>query len=153
MSDIHLIIFGRQSKPYHIRLKSKMSLLDHYNLGGRGIMNSQESIENLNCCIGALRKGNLQLKTLGIKKAQAEKAYRVKQAEEILKLKTEKHPATLIMELVKGNEEVAQLRLQRDIAESAYHNCISSIENLRVEIDAIKSKIKWLRAELNRYKH
>ena len=37
---------------------------------------------------------------------QAERVYRVKQAEEIPKFKEEKHPVTLIMELVKGNKEV-----------------------------------------------
>jgi len=118
---------------------------------GREIMNSQGVMGSLNSCIHALNKGNAELKILGLKKAQAEKAYRVKQAEEILKLKTEKHPATLIMEIVKGNEEVAELRLQRDIAESAYHNCISSIDNLRVEIDAIKSKLNWLRVQLENW--
>jgi len=118
---------------------------------GREIMNSQGVMGSLNSCIHALNKGNAELKILGLKKAQAEKAYRVKRAEEILKLKTEKHPATLIMEIVKGNEEVAELRLQRDIAESAYHNCISSIDNLRVEIDAIKSKLNWLRVQLENW--
>ena len=114
-------------------------------------MNKQGIVKNLNSCILALNEGNINLKILGLKKAQAEKAYRVKQAEEILKLKTEKHPATLIMELVKGNEEVAELRLQRDIAESDYHNCISAIYNLRLEIDAITSKLKWLREELRNW--
>jgi len=118
---------------------------------GREIMNSQGVMGSLNSCIQALNKGNNELKIFGLKKAQAEKAYRVKQAEEILKLKTEKYPATLIMELVKGNEEVAQLRLQRDLAESAYHNCISAIDNLRVEIDAIKSKLNWLRVQLENW--
>ena len=69
--------------------------------------------------------------------------------QEILKLRTEKYPVTLIMELVKGNEEVAELRLQKDIAESAYYTCISATENLRLETDVIRSKLTWLRAELS----
>jgi len=118
---------------------------------GKEVMNSQGVMRSLNSCIQALSKGNRELKVLGVKKAKAEKAYRVKQAEEILKLKTEKYPATLIMELVKGNEEVAELRSQRDVAESAYYNCISAIDNLRVEIEAVRSKLKWLRAELRNW--
>lgn len=114
-------------------------------------MNKQGIIKSVNTCILALNEGNINLKILGIKKAQAEKAYRIKQAEEILKLKTEKYPATLIMELVKGNEEVAELRLQRDIADSDYHNCISAIDNLRIEIAAITSKLKWIREELKNW--
>jgi len=112
-------------------------------------MNPQALIENLNSCIIALNRGNTELKTLGLKKAQTEKAYRVKKAQEILKLRTEKYPVTLIMELVKGNEEVAELRLQKDIAESAYYTCISATENLRLETDVIRSKLTWLRAELS----
>lgn len=104
-------------------------------------MNSQANIRSLDVCIIALSNTNDELKVLGIKKAIAEKAYRVRQAKEILNLKADKHPATLIMELVKGNEEVAELRLQRDIAESEYYNCISKIENLRIKINVIKSSV------------
>lgn len=112
------------------------------------MMNPQGILRRLNCCTLELNKGNSELKKLGVKKAQAEKAYKVKQAEEILKLKSEKYPATLIMELVKGNEEVAELRMQRDIAESAYNACINAIVNLRLEIETIKSKLKLYREGL-----
>lgn len=115
-------------------------------------MNLQGIMESLNLCIVALGKGSTELKTLGLRRAQAEKAYRVKQAQEILKLKFEKYPATLIMELVKGNEEVAELRLQRDIAESAYHTCKNAIENLRMEVEVLRSKLIWIRTELNNWK-
>lgn len=51
------------------------------------------------------------------------------------------------MELVKGNEEVAELRLQRDIAESAYYVGLEAMNNLRLEIEIIRSKLTWLRNE------
>jgi hypothetical protein len=111
-------------------------------------MNPQGIINKLNECVQALSRGNTQLKTLAINKAKTEKLYRVKQAQEILKLKTEKYPATLIMELVKGNEDVAELRLKKDIAESDYYTCISSIENLRLEVEILRSQLTWLRTEL-----
>lgn len=112
-------------------------------------MNPQGIIKRLNFCILSLSKNNAKLKILGVRKAQAEKAYKIKQAQEILKLKTEKYPAILIMELVKGNEEVADLRSQRDKSESDYYACKSAIENLRLEIDAIKSKLTLIRATLS----
>lgn len=112
-------------------------------------MNLQGIMEELNICTLALNKGNSKLKTLGLMKAQAEKAYRVRLAEEILKLREEKYPATLIIELAKGNEDVAELRLQRDVAENSYYACISATENLKLEIDSIKSKLKWVRAEMS----
>lgn len=110
-------------------------------------MNPQGIMASLDQCLLALSKGNTELKTLGLKKAQTEKAYSIKKAQEILKLKLEKYPATLIMEVIRGNEEIAELRLQKDIAESAYYTCISAIENLRLEIEVLRTKIAWLRTE------
>lgn len=111
-------------------------------------MNPQSLIDRLNQCIAALGRGNTQMKTLGLEKAKAEKEYKVRQAQEILKLRAEKYQATLIMELVKGNCEVADLRLKRDIAESAYFVGLEAMNNLRLEIEIIRSQLTWLRTEL-----
>lgn len=111
-------------------------------------MNPQELMDRLEKCIAALGRGNTQMKTLGLEKAKTERDYKIKQAQEILKLKADKYPATLIMELVKGNEEVAELRLQRDIAESSYFVGLEAMNNLRLEIEIIRSKLTWLRNEL-----
>ena len=111
-------------------------------------MNPQGLIERLDQCVAALSRGNTQMKTLGLEKAKTERNYKVKQAQTILKLKSEGYPATLIMELVKGNEEVAELRLKRDIAESSYYVGIQAMENLRLEIEILRSKLTWMRTEL-----
>lgn len=111
-------------------------------------MNPQQLINGLDSCILALSKGNTELKTLGLKKAQTERDYRVAMAQEILKLKAEKYPATLIIYMAKGNERVADLRLQRDIAESAYFVALDAVNNLRSEIEIIRSKLTWMRTEL-----
>lgn len=104
-------------------------------------------IEKINTCVQALTQGNINLKTLSIQKAQAEQSYRVALAKEMLKLKAEKYPATLIQDIVRGNEEVARLRLDRDIAESAYYTAISAMDNLKLEIETLRSQLTWLRAE------
>lgn len=111
-------------------------------------MNPQQLLDRLDRCIAALGRGNTQLKTLGLEKAKTEKEYKIRQAQEILKLKAEKYPSTLIMELVKGNEEVADLRLKRDIAESSYYVGLEAMTNLRLEIEIIRSQLTWLRTEL-----
>lgn len=111
-------------------------------------MNPNQIIQQLDQCVIALTKGNTNLKTLGLNKAQTEMSYKIRQAQEIFKLKAEKYPATLIMELVKGNEEVARLRLERDIAESSYFVALDAINNLRSEIEILRSKLTWLRNEL-----
>lgn len=110
--------------------------------------NPQQLMDRLEKCIAALGRGNTQMKTLGLEKAKTEKEYRIRQAQEILKLRAEGNKVTVIQDLAKGNEEVAELRLRRDVAESAYYTCISAIDNLRLEIDVLRSKLTWLRAEL-----
>lgn len=111
-------------------------------------MNPQQVIEQMEIARQALTRGNTQLKTLSIKKAEAERNYRIRKAQEILKLRAEKYPVTIIQDVVKGDKEVAELRLKRDIAESDYYTCISAIENLRLDIEILRSKLTWLRVEL-----
>ena len=77
------------------------------------------------------------LKERGIKKAKAEMDYRIALAQEQLRLKDGKMPATLIMDLSRGNEKVAGLRMERDIAEVLYDTCQQQIYTSRKEIDII----------------
>lgn len=111
-------------------------------------MNPEKVLDQIELSKQALTRGNTQLKTLSIKKAEAERNYRVEVRKEILKLRLEKVPTTIIHDLVRGNEKIAELRLKRDIAESDYYTCISAIENLRLDIEILRSKLTWLRVEL-----
>ncbi|NFT07633.1 hypothetical protein FDF26_11260 [Clostridium botulinum] len=111
-------------------------------------MNPQLLMENLNRCVQALGQGNVQMKTLGLEKAKAERDYRVKYNQKMVQLKLEKCQATLITSLSKSDPEVAELAMKKDIAESAYYTCISATENLRLEIEIIRTKLAWLRTEL-----
>lgn len=110
--------------------------------------NPQLILNKLDECVRALTLANTNLKTLGLNKAQTEMNYRIKKAQEILNLKADKYPVTLIMEIVKGNEEVANLRLERDIAQSSYFVALDAINNTRAEIEILRSKLAWERTEL-----
>lgn len=111
-------------------------------------MNPQELFEKLDKCIAALGRGNIQLKQLALKKDNTENIYRIALRKEILKLKLEGQAATLINDLAKGEEKVARLRLERDIAKDSYYVCLNAIDNLRLEIECIRSRITWERVEL-----
>jgi hypothetical protein len=111
-------------------------------------MTPGQIIEKLNVAQIALTKGNIEQKTLALKKAEAKKNYSIAKAKKILILKAEKYPATLIQDLVVGDEKIAELRLQRDISESAYYTAISAMENLRLEVETLRSLLTWLRMEL-----
>lgn len=111
-------------------------------------MTPGEIIEKINIVQIALTKGNSEIKTLGIKKAEAKRNYAVALNKKILLLKAEKYPATLIQDMARGDDEVAELRLKKDIAESAYFTSISAEDNLRLEIETLRSMLTWLRVEL-----
>lgn len=114
------------------------------------IINPQEIIEKLNTCIIAIQKGNAELKSLGLKKAKAEREYRVALQKEMLRLKTEGYKVTIIPDMARGNETVANLRLNRDIVESTYYCCRDGIKYLETEIDILRSQLAWMKAELNK---
>ncbi|MFT8347699.1 hypothetical protein [Clostridium saccharoperbutylacetonicum] len=111
-------------------------------------MNPMELMNKLDACVLALSQGNIEQKKLGIEKAKTEKEYRIKYNQKMVQLKLEKCQTTLISALVKNDPEVAELAMKRDIAESAYYTCISATENIRLEAEIIRTKISWLRAEL-----
>ncbi|WP_061317538.1 hypothetical protein [Clostridium botulinum] len=112
-------------------------------------MTPVEIMKKIGVCQQALTRGNTELKTLGVKKARAEHDYKVALRKEILRLRQlEKQPATLINDLAKGKEEIAKLRLNRDIAETNYSVCIEAMRNLRLELEAYRSFLTWERVEL-----
>ncbi|MBE6067973.1 MAG: hypothetical protein E7211_09820 [Clostridium lundense] len=112
-------------------------------------MGPQEIMNKIQACQQALTVGNMELKTLGVKKANAERKYRIELRKEILRLRQlEKQPATLINDLAKGKEEIAQLRLERDIGETNYSVCLEAMRNLRLELEAYRSFLTWERVEL-----
>lgn len=111
-------------------------------------MNPEEIFRQLNSCILALGKGNIEQKRLGLEKAKTERDYRVAYNKKMLELKLDKCQATLIVTIAKTDPVVADLAMKKDIAESAYYTCISAIENLREEISILRTKISWLKEEL-----
>lgn len=74
-----------------------------------------------------LEKEKNALYRLGREKAEAERKYRVALQQEELKLKEKGYAATLISDLARGNEEVANLKFERDVAETMYKSAIASL--------------------------
>lgn len=104
-------------------------------------------IERMHICRQALESRSIEINKLGIKKAEAEKSYRIALRKEVTKLRFEKYPATLTQDLARGNEEVAKLKLERDVAESTYFTAISARNNLELEIEILRSQLSWLKTE------
>ncbi len=49
--------------------------------------------------------------------------------------------------MARGNEEVARLRLERDIAEVNYTVCRDSLRYNERELDILRSQLAWLKVE------
>jgi len=82
------------------------------------------------------------LRTTGTDLAEAEKNYKIALRKEVLKLKDEKMPATLINLTVYGIEEVAELRFKRDIAEAVYDANKEHINATKIEIKVLSEQVK-----------
>ncbi|KXG78269.1 hypothetical protein [Thermotalea metallivorans] len=82
------------------------------------------------------------LKKRGIEKAETEKNYRIAVAKEILKLRDEGIPVTIISDLVRGKEEIADLKMKRDIAETMYESCLQKIYQTKLELGIIERQIE-----------
>ena len=84
-----------------------------------------------------------ELKPRGQARAQAEHDYRVALSKRLLILRAEGNAVTHLAEIAKGEPEIADLRLQMDIAERLYQ---AALESSNVE----KRKIRILEGQLCR---
>lgn len=90
-----------------------------------------------------LDKAVAELKPRGKQKAYAEHAYRVALSKRLTELRAEGAAVTHLADIAKGEEDIAKLRLERDIAESLYY---SAQEAINVQ----KLKIRILEGQLSR---
>ncbi len=83
-----------------------------------------------------------ELKKRGQRKAKAEQEYRVLQAKKIYELRSDGIPVTIISDLCKGNEEIASLRMERDLTKTLYETALQKIYQLKLEIGIIQKQIE-----------
>ena len=81
------------------------------------------------------------LKERGYKKAQAEQNYRVALAKEILTNRDKGVPVTIISDICRGNEEIAKLKLERDIAETLYDTAQQKIYSTKLELQIVENQL------------
>lgn len=90
-----------------------------------------------------------QLRTNGIKLAEAEKEYKIAINKKALQLRSEDMPVTLISQVIYGYEDIAQLRFLRDSAEVVYNANVEAINTLKLQIRIINNQIdkEWSNSE------
>lgn len=95
----------------------------------------QRLMAELTASIGKLRAN-------GAKLAEAERDYKITLRTEALRLRASDMPVTLINSTIYGVEEVANLRLARDIAQANYEANREHINITKLKLRILESQIK-----------
>lgn len=103
-------------------------------------LEAQDKASQLDKALGSLGK-------YGRENALAEKNYRIALRQAILIERNKGTPVTIILNLVKGEEDIAELRFKRDCAEANYKACLEGINVLKLEVKIMDEQIsrEWNR--------
>lgn len=94
----------------------------------------QTKTRQLDACIRELRKS-------GTAFAEAERAYKVKLREVCLRLRADGMAVGMIDKTCYGHPEVADLRFQRDIAETVYKANIEAINSIKLQLRIVDAQL------------
>ena len=83
-----------------------------------------------------------QLSVRGRAYAQAEHDYRVEMRKKILEERSSGTPVTIISDLCRGDEEIAKLRLERDIALTVYESAKEAIQTFKLQIRILDAQLE-----------
>jgi hypothetical protein len=122
-----------------------------YNKKAGGWIMSELTAQQI---INSIKDKNIQLQGKEIElvtfvenMAEAQRDYKIKRATLTLQMKADKYPATLIPDLVKGDKDVADLKMKFVVAEGIYKACKESIYNLRAGLDSARSVLAYKKQE------
>lgn len=105
----------------------------------------QDLINEIQYLRGTLNLAVNKLKERGTKKAEAEKIYRIALAAEILKHRDNKVPVTIIADICRGDEKIADLKFKRDVAETLYKTAEEKINATKLEIRIVENQLNAIR--------
>lgn len=101
-------------------------------------MDLYEEMKTLN---GLLTSALKEYKSRGKEYAKAYKNYRIKVAQELLKLKAEGMPVTIAYDIARGKEEIANAKEQEIITECLYKSCQEAINTYKLQIKILQEQI------------
>ena len=83
----------------------------------------------------------LQLRQSSVQLAENEKSYRVALAKAILEERAKGTPVSIINDLCRGREDIAQLRFSRDCSEAIYESTKEAINVSKLRYRAVQEQI------------
>ena len=110
-------------------------------------VNHEVMINKLVCKLNELTIRNAKLKKLGIVKDKLEVTYRCELRKELLRLSLNNTKISITGDIAGDNGKIAQLRLNRDLAKIRYYSMKNSIENIKFEIEVLRSFLTGVRVE------
>jgi len=103
-------------------------------------MSGQSQLEQIQVAKELMESANKQFRIHGTEYAENEKNYRIALAKKILLLKEEGYAATLILDLSRGTENVAELKQKRDISSTLMNSAQMAVYNFRLEYKILNSQ-------------
>ena len=115
-------------------------------------INIEVIINKLEYKVNELIIRNAKLKKLGTIKDKLEATYRCELREELLRLSLNNTKISITGDIARDNAKIAQLRLNRDLAKIRYYLMKSSIENIKFEIEVLRSMLTGVRVEFQYFR-
>lgn len=103
-------------------------------------MDGLKAINEINELNNKLINAKKQMRSWGIDLAEKQRTYKVKLMQEVLKLKNEGMPATLINQVIYGI--VADERFERDKAEVMYKSSIENVNIIKLQLRLLDNQIQ-----------
>ena len=104
-------------------------------------MSGQDLYNEIQKLRGELNAVIKVLKKRGQDKAESESQYRIALAKEILIQRDKGIPVTIISDICRGKEEIAKLKLNRDISEIMYDVCMQKVYSTKLEIGIVENQM------------
>lgn len=112
-------------------------------------INLEVIINKLEYKVNELALRSAEVEKLGAIKDRLEATYRCELRKELLSLSLNNTKISLTGDIERSNANIAQLRLNRDLAKMRYYSMKSSIEDIKFEIEVLKSVLTWLKVDFN----
>lgn len=95
----------------------------------------------INTLTNLMERAISELKERGKVYAKAEHDYRVLLSKRLTSLRSEGQAVTHLLDIAKGEPEIARLRMERDIAESLYKTAQEAINVYKVKIRVLENQL------------
>lgn len=113
-------------------------------------MSPEVMINKLECKVNEFFIKNQELEKLEVIKDRLEATYRCELRKELSSLSLNNNTKiSVIDDIARDNAKIAQFRINRDLAEIRYYSLKSYIENIKFEIEVLRTMLTWLRVEFS----